>query len=210
MSEFLSRLAADRFLPAVVLDDVHQAGPIAHALADGGLGTVEITLRSDAAVPVIAELADRSDLLVGAGTVLRADQVDEVVDAGARFVVTPGWSAQVVDRCTHHGIPVLPGAATPGEVMAALEAGLDTVKLFPAAQLGGPDFVAALAGPFPRLRVVPSGGITPEVAGAYLRLPSVLAVSGSWVTSPELLAAGDFEGVRQAARRLALVARSSS
>jgi 2-dehydro-3-deoxyphosphogluconate aldolase/(4S)-4-hydroxy-2-oxoglutarate aldolase len=210
MREFLARLAADRFLPAVVLGDVHQAHPLADALAGGGLGTMEITLRTDGAVRAIAELAGRPDILVGAGTVVRAEQVDEVVEAGARFVVTPGWSAQVVDRCAQHGIPVLPGAATPGEVMAALEAGIDTIKLFPAAQLGGPDFVAALAGPFPGLRVVPSGGITPEVAGAYLRLPSVLAVSGSWVTSPELLAAGDFDGVRQAARRRALAARSSS
>jgi 2-dehydro-3-deoxyphosphogluconate aldolase/(4S)-4-hydroxy-2-oxoglutarate aldolase len=118
-------------------------------------------------------------VLVGAGTVLTADQVDQAVEAGAAFIVTPGFSPAVVVRCLVLGVPVLPGVGSAGEVMAALEHGLDVVKLFPAALLGGPAMVDALAGPFPGVRLVPSGGVTAETAPDYLARPTVLAVSRS-------------------------------
>lgn len=182
MSLLLERLARDRFLPVAVLDAPEDALRLVEALAAGGLGTLEITLRSAAGLPGIERAAGHTDVLVGAGTVLTVDQVDAVVAAGAAYVVTPGFSHAVVERCLELAIPVLPGIATAGEVMAALSLGLDTVKLFPARQLGGIDMVDALLAPFPTLRVVPSGGIDLETAPGYLSRPAVLAVSGSWVT----------------------------
>jgi 2-dehydro-3-deoxyphosphogluconate aldolase/(4S)-4-hydroxy-2-oxoglutarate aldolase len=145
---------------------------------------VEITLRTDAGLEALSTVAGRADVVVGAGTVTSTSQVDRVVAAGARFVVTPGFDRAVVERCLHHGVPVLPGVATPGEVMAAMGLGIDVVKVFPAGLLGGPPFADALAGPFPRLRIVPSGGVTRENAAGYLAKPNVLAVSGTWVTPP--------------------------
>nr|WP_246416270.1 bifunctional 4-hydroxy-2-oxoglutarate aldolase/2-dehydro-3-deoxy-phosphogluconate aldolase [Nocardioides luti] len=190
-------MGRDRFLPVAVLDTPGDAVPLVEGLAAGGLGLVEVTLRSAAGLPGLALVAGRTDVLVGAGTVLTVAQVDAVVAAGAAYVVTPGFSPAVVERCLELGVPVLPGVATPGEVMAALALGLDTVKLFPARELGGPAMVDALRGPFPGLRVVPSGGITRDVAPDYLRRPGVLAVSGSWVTPRGPVSA---EAVRQAAR----------
>ena len=177
---FLGRLAADRYLPVVVLDSVADAGRVADAVVQAGLGIVEITLRTPAGLPGLATVAGRDDLLVGAGTVTSVAQVDAVVAAGARFVVTPGFHPPVVERCLALGVPVLPGVGTAGEVMGVLELGLDTVKLFPASVLGGTAMVDALARPFPTLRVVPSGGVTRDLTPEYLARPSVLAVSGSW------------------------------
>lgn len=174
-------LGRSRRLPVVVLDGAASASAVIDSLVAGGLGTVEITLRTAAGLPAIEALASRTDVRVGAGTVVTMAQVDAVVEAGARFVVTPGFDRAVVERCLEHGVPVLPGVATPGEVMAALGLRLDVVKLFPARLLGGPHMVDALAGPFPGLRVVPSGGVTAANEAAYLARPSVLAVSGTWV-----------------------------
>ncbi|MFC7497101.1 MULTISPECIES: bifunctional 4-hydroxy-2-oxoglutarate aldolase/2-dehydro-3-deoxy-phosphogluconate aldolase [unclassified Nocardioides] len=180
MTGFRDLLARDRALPLLTPRRPDDAVAAAAALAAAGLGTLEVALRSEAALEALAAAAS-GPVLVGAGTVRRVDQVDEVVAAGARFVVTPGFHAQVVERCLELEVPVLPGIASPGEAMAAMELGLDAVKLFPAAQLGGPAVVRALAGPFPDLRVVPSGGVTRDDAADYLALPTVLAVSGSWI-----------------------------
>jgi 2-dehydro-3-deoxyphosphogluconate aldolase/(4S)-4-hydroxy-2-oxoglutarate aldolase len=182
VSSFLEVLERDRVLPLITPRRIGDAGTVLDRLAAAGTGTLEIALRTDVAERELARVAS-SELLVGAGTVLTCEQVDRVVDAGARFVVTPGFSAPVVERCLELGIPVLPGVATPGEVMAALALGLTTVKLFPAAQLGGPAMVRSLAGPFPGLRVVPSGGVTAASAGDYLALPTVLAVCGWWLAA---------------------------
>jgi 2-dehydro-3-deoxyphosphogluconate aldolase / (4S)-4-hydroxy-2-oxoglutarate aldolase len=177
---FLDLLAHDRVLPLLTPVHTDDALVAARSLADAGRGTLEVALRSEVALEALARAAD-GPVMVGAGTVRRVEQVDAVVAAGARFVVTPGFHAPIVGRCLELGVPVLPGVATPGEAMAALDLGLHAVKLFPAAQLGGPGAVRALAGPFPDLRVVPSGGVTREDAADYLALPTVLAVSGSWV-----------------------------
>jgi 2-dehydro-3-deoxyphosphogluconate aldolase/(4S)-4-hydroxy-2-oxoglutarate aldolase len=184
VSGFHATLARDRVLPLLTPRTADDAVAAVDRLAAAGTGTLEVALRTDVAERALAAAAD-GPVLVGAGTVLSVEQVDRAVDAGARFVVTPGFSAPVVERCLRLGVPVLPGIATPGEAMAALGLGLDTVKLFPAAQLGGPAMVRALAGPFPGLRVVPSGGVTPMSAQEYLALPTVLAVSGSWLVETE-------------------------
>ena len=196
MSEVLEQLAAHRIVPVVVLDEVADAGPLAEALVTGGLPVAEITFRTAAAADAIRVMADRGDVLLGAGTVVSADQVDRAVAAGARYVVSPGTSRAVVERAQEHGVPVLPGAVTATEVQAALELGLGTVKFFPAGTSGGPAAIAALAAPFGAVRFVPTGGVGPANLDQYLALPCVAAVGGSWMVPRDRVRAGDLAGVR--------------
>lgn len=204
--EVLDTLSAHRLVPVLVLEEASRAADVGQALAAGGLPVVEVTLRTPAAAEALRELARRDDLLVGAGTVLTAEQVDLAVDAGASFVVSPGLSAAVVRRCRERGVLPLPGAVTATEIQAALELGLDCVKFFPAATSGGVPAIAALAAPFGRVRVVPTGGIGPATVLDYLALRSVLAVGGSWMVPADRIAAGDYDAVRRlTAEAVALV-----
>ncbi|MBO0868034.1 MAG: bifunctional 4-hydroxy-2-oxoglutarate aldolase/2-dehydro-3-deoxy-phosphogluconate aldolase [Micromonosporaceae bacterium] len=207
MSEVLTALAADRVLPVVVVSDVDRAEPLADALLAGGLHCAEVTFRTEAAQAAIRVLAARSELLVGAGTVLTVEQVDRAVDAGARFVVSPGYGPAVVRRCQERGVPVYPGVATATEVQMALDAGLDTVKFFPAEQLGGAGMVKALAAPFRSVRFIPTGGVTATNLAGYLAVPAVLAVGASWMVAAELLAAGDWAEVTRRCQAVVEVAR---
>lgn len=194
----LTQLTAARLVPVVVLDDAAHADPLAEALVAGGLPVAEVTFRTPAARESIARMAARGDVLVGAGTVLTADQVDVAVDAGATFVVSPGLSRAVVERCHHHDVLVLPGAVTATEVQAALELGLSAVKFFPAGTSGGARAIKALAAPFGGVGFVPTGGIGPDDLADYLALDEVLAVGGSWMVPRDRVRAGDFEHVRRA------------
>ncbi|GLY20350.1 bifunctional 4-hydroxy-2-oxoglutarate aldolase/2-dehydro-3-deoxy-phosphogluconate aldolase [Micromonospora sp. NBRC 101691] len=201
-------LRTNRLVPVVVLDDAAHAEPLADALATGGLPVAEVTFRTPAAAEAIARMAAHGGVTVGAGTVTTVDQVDQAVRAGARFVVSPGFSAAVVRRCQEHGIFVLPGASTATEVMTALDAGVDVLKFFPAGTSGGAPAVAALSAPFPQVRFVPTGGIDADSAADYLRLPSVLAVGGSWMVPRKAIAAGEFAQVAELVRAsVAAVAR---
>lgn len=188
----LDRLAAHRLVPVVVLDDAADAVPLAAALVAGGLPVAEVTFRTDAAADAIRAIADRGDVLVGAGTVLTPAQVDAAVAAGARYVVSPGLSRAVVERCGEHGVPALPGAVTATEVQAALELGLTTVKFFPAGTSGGAAAIAALAAPFAGVRFVPTGGVGATNLAEYLALPCVACVGGSWMVPRARIRAGDF------------------
>lgn len=174
-------------VPVVVLDDPAQALPLGEALLAGGIDVVEITLRTAAGVDAIRALAALPGMRVGAGSVLVPDQVDHVVAAGARFVVSPGLSAGVVDRARALGVPALPGVATASDLMAAVGLGLTEVKVFPAGLLGGPAAIRALAAPFPGISFMPSGGVTAATMADYLALPAVPAVSGSWMVDRTLL-----------------------
>jgi 2-dehydro-3-deoxyphosphogluconate aldolase/(4S)-4-hydroxy-2-oxoglutarate aldolase len=203
----LEHIGAAGVLPVVVLDDADDAPALGAALLRAGLPCAEITFRTAAAAAAIAKLADEPALVVGAGTVITVDQVDWAVAAGARFVVAPGFDAAVVRRCREHDVAVLPGVATATDVMAAIREGLTAVKLFPAGALGGVAMVDALAGPFPGLRFVPTGGIAVDDVPNYLARPSVLAVGGSWVAPRALLRARRFDDVtRLAADAVAAVA----
>lgn len=193
--DVLDRLGAARLVPVVVLDDAAHAGPLAQALVDGGLPVAEVTFRTDAAADAIRTMADRGDVLVGAGTVLTPQQVDQAVAAGAAYVVSPGLSRAVVERCHEHGVLPLPGAVTATEVQAALELGLSTVKFFPAGTSGGAKAIAALAAPFRGVRFVPTGGIGPANLREYLDVPAVAAVGGSWMVPRDRIAAGDLAEV---------------
>jgi 2-dehydro-3-deoxyphosphogluconate aldolase/(4S)-4-hydroxy-2-oxoglutarate aldolase len=199
----LDILGPHRVVPVVVLDDAARAADLGDALKVGGLPVAEVTFRGPQASQVLRTLAERGDLVVGAGTVVTAAQVDEARDAGASFVVSPGLSAAVVRRCQEFGLAVLPGVCTPTEIIAALDLDVDVVKFFPAEPSGGLGMVGAFAAAFPRVRFVPTGGISVESAPAYLSHPAVAAIGGTWMVAPELLASGRWDEV--AARSAAAV-----
>jgi 2-dehydro-3-deoxyphosphogluconate aldolase/(4S)-4-hydroxy-2-oxoglutarate aldolase len=199
-------------VPVVTVSRPEQAVPIAEALLAGGLTCVEITFRSDAAPAAIESIrAHMPALLVGAGTVLTTAQADAAIAAGASFIVAPGLNPAVVDHVLGRGIPMLPGVCTPSEIEQALARGLGLVKFFPAGAMGGVGFLRALAGPYPTVRYVPTGGITPANVAEYLAVPFVAAVGGTWLATPDVVAAGEWETIRGlAADAAAMVRRARS
>ena len=198
--EVVARLGRARVVAVSSLDDGDQAEATARALQRGGLGCIEVTFRTAAAAEAIRRAAAVPGVLVGAGTVLSPEQAEAAADAGADFAVAPGTSPAVVEACRALGLPFFPGVATPTEIEAARALGRTTLKLFPAAQVGGPGFVRAVSATYPDVRFLPTGGIGPDTAAGYLSLPSVLAVGGSWLVRPELLRAGRFDEVERLAR----------
>jgi 2-dehydro-3-deoxyphosphogluconate aldolase / (4S)-4-hydroxy-2-oxoglutarate aldolase len=204
--DVLAQLASLRIVPVVVIDDPAAARPLADALVAGGVRCAEVTLRTPAAVAAISGFAGNGGLLVGAGTVLDSGQATAAVDAGARFVVSPGFDGEVVDRCQQLGVPVLPGTATPTEIQQARRHGLRAAKFFPAEALGGVTTLSAMSAPFPGMTFVPTGGITPANAPGYLRHPKVLAVGGSWMVPRELIATRDWQAIGKLAAETAELA----
>ena len=200
-SAVLTALTRHRLVPVVVVDDAAVADQLAAALVAGGLPVAEVTFRTAAAAEVIRRMADRGDVLVGAGTVLTPRQVDQAVDAGAGYVVSPGTSRPVIERCLERGVTPLPGAVTATEIQAALEFGLRTVKFFPAASSGGPEAIAALAAPFADLTFVPTGGVGPDNLAQYLVIPAVDAVGGSWMVPRDALRSRDMTAIRKLTER---------
>ena len=186
-----------RLVPVVVIEDAGLAAPLAEAVAGGGLSCVEITLRTEEALSAIEIMAARAGMIVGAGTVLSTLQAEAAVDRGARFIVSPGMSPTLVDWCQARDIPVVPGCATPTEIQLAMERGLDTVKFFPAEQLGGVKMLATLAAVFQTMHFMPTGGIPPANLLDYLALPQVVACGGSWLVKPEWLRQGNFARIRE-------------
>ncbi|MGV4983678.1 bifunctional 4-hydroxy-2-oxoglutarate aldolase/2-dehydro-3-deoxy-phosphogluconate aldolase [Streptomyces sp. NRAIS4] len=190
-------LAGARLLPVLTVPSTAGAGPLADALTAGGARCAEVTFRTPDAEQVLKTMATHGGLTVGAGTVRTPGQAERAVAAGARFVVSPGFDEEVVAKCRELGVPVVPGIATATELMRALKAGLDTVKLFPAEPLGGVRTLRALAAPFPGTRFVPTGGIDASRLAAYLADPAVLAVGGSWMATAAHLERGDYEEIRR-------------
>jgi 2-dehydro-3-deoxyphosphogluconate aldolase/(4S)-4-hydroxy-2-oxoglutarate aldolase len=195
MTSVLARIEKFRLLPIVVLDKAEHAAAFGDTLVAGGLPIVEFTLRTPAAEPAIRTLAKRGDLLVGAGTILTIEQADRAIDAGAQFLVAPGTNPKVVEHVLKRGLPMVPGVATPSEIELAVSLGAEVLKFFPAETMGGVAALKALAGPFPDVRFLPTGGITPELLPSYLRLRSVVACGGSWIAPRDLLAAGRFDAI---------------
>lgn len=195
MTDPYSIISSVRLLPVVVLDDAAHAEPLGAALKAGGLPVAEVTFRTAAAEEALRRMAADPELFVGAGTVVRAEQVDRAVAAGARFIVSPGLSTTVVRRAQELGVPVFPGVATPSEIMAALDLGLSTVKLFPAESLGGVATVKAFAAPFPQVTFIPTGGIKADQLVSYLEVASVVAIGGSWMVASSLVTSGAFDEI---------------
>jgi 2-dehydro-3-deoxyphosphogluconate aldolase / (4S)-4-hydroxy-2-oxoglutarate aldolase len=188
-------LAAARLIPVITLHDASEAEPLGEALKAGGLPCAEITLRTDAAEEAIRILSQDPDMLVGAGTALSPEQARRAIAAGARFVVTPGFSNSVVRACQEQSVPVIPGTVTATEITVALEAEISVVKFFPAGTAGGPAALRALAGPFPMVRFIPTGGVTAGNMADYLGLSCVMAVGGSWIVAADLLASRNYTEV---------------
>lgn len=202
----LSALGRYRLIPVVVLDSSDDAVALGTALVEGGLPIAEVTLRTPAALAAIEHLADRGDVIVGAGTVTTPEQAEAACAAGARFIVSPGISQAVLETCAELGIPSVPGAVTATEVQAALELGASTVKFFPASLCGGPAMITALAAPFGDVKFIPTGGVDPSNLAEYLRLPAVVAVGGSWMVPRDRLRAGDFDAIRSLVAEAAALA----
>jgi 2-dehydro-3-deoxyphosphogluconate aldolase/(4S)-4-hydroxy-2-oxoglutarate aldolase len=191
-------------VPVVVLDDVDLAVPLARALVAGGLPAIEVTLRTPAAPEVVRAIAaEVPEAVVGAGTVLTPAQVTECVAAGARFLVSPGWTDTLLTAMTESGLPFLPGVSSASEVMALLERGVREMKFFPAQAAGGAAYLKSLAAPLPQARFCPTGGIGPDTAPEYLTLPNVGCVGGSWMVPADALAARDWDRVERLAREAA-------
>jgi 2-dehydro-3-deoxyphosphogluconate aldolase/(4S)-4-hydroxy-2-oxoglutarate aldolase len=181
-------LQRTRVVPVAVIDDANRALALAQALSEGGIDVIEVTLRTAAGLDAITALSPLSTTCVGAGTVITPEQVDAAVAAGAEFIVSPGLSVPVVQRAQELGVPILPGVATPSELLAAIALGLKVVKFFPAGVLGGPAAIRALAAPFTELKFVPTGGINAANLADYLALPCVLAAGASWMVERRLIA----------------------
>ena len=195
-------------VPVVVLDHPDRAVPLARALLDGGVGIIEITLRTNAALPAIEAIAaEVPEMVVGAGTLVTPLQVEAAVAAGARFLVSPGTTPHLLDALADTGLPYLPGVATISEILTVLDRGITEMKFFPAESSGGTAALRAFAGPLPQVRFCPTGGITPATALDYLALPNVGCVGGSWLTPATALAAADWPGIQEAATTSAALRR---
>ncbi len=194
-------------IPVIVIEREADAVPLARALLAGGVRVLEVTLRTPAALPAIEAIAKAlPDAIIGAGTVLNAEDARRAQAAGAQFVVSPGYTAQVGQACRALNLPLLPGVATSGEVMAALQDGYDFLKLFPAQAVGGIGLLKAWASPFGAVSFCPTGGITSSTAVDYLALPNVQCVGGSWLTPTDAVRAGDWQAVTALARATRLLA----
>ncbi|WP_164384970.1 bifunctional 4-hydroxy-2-oxoglutarate aldolase/2-dehydro-3-deoxy-phosphogluconate aldolase [Streptomyces sp. OM5714] len=191
-------------VPVVVVGDLADAVPLARALVAGGLPAIEVTLRTPVALDAIRAIAGEvPDAVVGAGTVVTAEQVGEVVAAGARFLVSPGWTDKLLEAMRGSGVPFLPGVSTTSEVVALLERGVREMKFFPAEAAGGTAYLKALAAPLPQARFCPTGGITPASAPEFLALPNVGCVGGSWMLPKDAIDGRDWGRVEALAREAA-------
>lgn len=192
----IEQVAACGVVPVVVLEDAEQAVPTAKALLAGGINAMEITFRTAAAKASIAKVAQEvPEMIVGAGTVVNVEQLHDAIEAGAKFIVSPGSDAEVIAEAVKLNVPVAPGVVTPSEIMLGLKLGLNVFKFFPAESYGGLKTIKALCGPFPQIRFIPTGGINQANAEEYFKNPKIVAVGGSWMVTKDMVAAGDFEGI---------------
>ncbi|MDR1302970.1 MAG: bifunctional 4-hydroxy-2-oxoglutarate aldolase/2-dehydro-3-deoxy-phosphogluconate aldolase [Treponema sp.] len=193
MHAILEELGNIGIVPVIKIDDDAQAVPLAQALMSGGIPCAEVTFRTTQAEAAIRRIrAEVPGVLVGAGTVLSIAQVDQAINGGAQFIVSPGFNPKVVSHCIERGIPLIPGCTTPSDIERALEWGFEVVKFFPAEQSGGLDYIKAIAAPFPTLKFMPTGGIHGGNIARYLAYEKILACGGSWMASADSIKRGDF------------------
>lgn len=197
MNETLEKLGQYGIVPVVVLNDSKDAEPLADALCEGGLACAEVTFRTEAAAESIKIMSEKHpEMLVGAGTVLTVEQVDEAVAAGAKFIVSPGLNSEVVKYCLDKNIAITPGVVTPSEMELAIELGLNIVKFFPAEPSGGLSMIKAVSAPYTMLKFMPTGGINPGNVKEYLKSDKIFACGGSWMVKGDLVDAGDFDKIK--------------
>ncbi len=194
----MERLARSVIVPVVVLEKAEDAVPTANAMLKGGIDTMEITFRTECAPECIKAVSENCpDMLVGAGTVLNVEQAELAVKMGAKFIVSPGFDADVVEWCIKNGIPVVPGCVTPTEITMAVNHGLKVVKFFPANVYGGLNAMKNLSAPFTGIKFLPTGGVNASNIKEYVSAPFIFAVGGSWVCPKKEVAAGNFEKITQ-------------
>lgn len=194
----MKKLQELRLIPVVTIENSENAIPLGQALIEAGLPIIEITFRTLAAEQSISVLSkNMSNIFVGAGTVLTIEQIKKAVNAGAQFIVTPGFNPKIIDYCLSNKIPIIPGVNTPTMVEWALDRGLKVVKFFPANLSGGTKMLESLAGPYPEMKFVPTGGINNESLVDYLKLSNVLACGGSWIVKKDLISTGQFEEIKK-------------
>jgi 2-dehydro-3-deoxyphosphogluconate aldolase/(4S)-4-hydroxy-2-oxoglutarate aldolase len=204
--KLISLLGRQPVIPVLKVKNAADAVPLARALASGGLKMIEITLRTKDALEAIRRVAGEvEECIVGAGTVLNPAQFEEAAAAGSKFIVSPGITANLVSAAGSSEVPLLPGAITPGEIMTALEAGIDFLKFFPAEQAGGTTFLRSLASPLPAARFCPTGGISGLNAEEYLAVPNVVCVGGSWVAPDDMIRGGRWDVIEALAREASTI-----
>lgn len=204
-AETICRLAP--VIPVLVVKNIKDAQPLARALIAGGLPALEVTLRTPAALEIIAAMAEVEGGIVGAGTLLTPQDVANAKAAGAQFGVSPGATNKLLDACEAADLPLLPGAASASEAMALYERGYHVQKFFPAGAAGGSNYLKSLASPLPQIKYCPTGGVSLANANTYLSLPNVLCVGGSWVAPKALVQAGDWDGITALARAASMLPR---
>lgn len=200
--DVLKELSLIGIVPVIKIDRVEDALPLAKALCEGGLPCAEITFRTAAAKDAIAAITrEYPDMIVGAGTVLTVEQVDAAIEAGSKFIVSPGFNPTVVAYCQERGVPVIPGINNPTGIEQALSMGLKTVKFFPAEQSGGINMIKAMSAPYGAVSFMPTGGIGPANVNDYLSFNKIVCCGGSWMVKAELINAGDFDGIKKLVRQ---------
>ena len=208
MNSVLEALKKTGIVPVVVLDDAKDALPLAKALCEGGLPCAEVTFRTAAAEEAIRIISqEMPSMLVGAGTVLSCEQADRAIEAGAKFIVSPGLNPVVVRHCIDRGVTITPGIQTPTEIEQALGFGLEVVKFFPAEPAGGLKMIKALAAPYTTLSFMPTGGINEKNVRDYLAYNRIFACGGSWMVKGDLIRAGEFEKITELVREAAAIVR---
>ncbi len=201
MNEVVKELSKIGIVPVIKIENPDDAKPLAKALIDGGLPCAEVTFRTACAKEAIAIIAkEYPEMIVGAGTVLTKAQVDDAIEAGAKFIVSPGFNPEIVKYCQSKGCPIVPGINNPSGIEAALELGLDTVKFFPAEQSGGLSMIKAMSAPYGGVKFMPTGGVSPANVNDYLAFNKIVCCGGSWMVKPEMIAAGDFDGITKLVR----------
>ncbi|MCH5293304.1 MAG: bifunctional 4-hydroxy-2-oxoglutarate aldolase/2-dehydro-3-deoxy-phosphogluconate aldolase [Treponema sp.] len=210
MNDILRQIGSTGIVPVVVLNKAADAVPLAESLVSGGLPCAEVTFRTDAAEESIRAIAKNfPQMLVGAGTVLTTEQVDRALDAGAKFIVSPGLNPKVVEHCMKKGVPITPGIMTPTELEVALGFGLDVVKFFPAENAGGLKMIKAMSAPYTMMRFMPTGGITAANVREYLACDKILACGGSWMVKSDLVSAGNFAEIERLSREASAIVRET-
>jgi 2-dehydro-3-deoxyphosphogluconate aldolase/(4S)-4-hydroxy-2-oxoglutarate aldolase len=201
MSKIFEALGQIGLVPVITIDKPQNAVPLARALLDGDIGCAEITFRTSSAEESIYMIRrEYPEMLIGAGTVITMEQLEQAVEVGAQYIVSPGFDASIVGWCQEHEVPVLPGVATPTEINMALARGLKLLKFFPAEELGGIRMLKALYAPYSEVRFIPTGGVTSHNLAQYLSLPNVVACGGSWMATKSMISNNSFEEITRLAK----------
>lgn len=208
MNPLLEQIKQYGIVPVVVLEDVEAARPLAKALCEGGLPVAEITFRTKAAAKVIKIMSEEfPQMLIGAGTILNAEQVDAATEAGAKFIVSPGFNPRTVQYCADRKVLIIPGCSNPSNVELAIENGLEAVKFFPAEQAGGLSMIKAMSAPYGNIQFMPTGGLNVSNIRDYLSFEKIIACGGSWMVKEELIKKGDFSAITRLTEEAAAIVK---